>query len=163
LVAKLSARMDELMKAQGLTQGTVGQRLRAMYQDPRFRYPNTDEGKAKLLADLNGKVQTVQAKLPQWFGTLPKATVQIKRVPPYIEACALYAEQLADEMGMYENDPWGRIGYLHDTCFRAVRLVVDTGMHAMRWSREQAIQYMVETIGDQDASATTEIERYCVW
>jgi uncharacterized protein (DUF885 family) len=237
MVAKLTARMDELMKAQGLTQGTVGQRLRGMYEDPRFRYPNTDEGKEKLLADLNEKVRVVQAKLPQWFGTLPKAGVEIRRVPKYTEAgspggyynsgsldgkrpgayyinlrdtaevpswtlptltyheaipghhlqgtlaleadtplirklsffsgylegWALYAEQLADEMGMYDNDPWGRIGYLHDACFRGVRLVVDTGMHRLRWSREKAIKYFVDTIGDQDASATTEVERYCVW
>jgi uncharacterized protein (DUF885 family) len=81
----------------------------------------------------------------------------------YIEGWALYSEQLADEMGMYDNDPFGRIGYLHDAMFRGVRLVVDTGMHAMRWSREQAIKYYVDTLGDQDASAITEVERYCVW
>jgi uncharacterized protein (DUF885 family) len=237
LVQTFTARMDALMRQQGLTQGTVGQRLRAMYDDPRYRYPNTDAGKDKLLADLNVKVSTVQARLPQWFGALPKAKVAIRRVPKEIEAgapggyyqagaldgsrpgayyinlrdtaevpswtlptltyheaipghhlqislaqeadlplirkvggysayqegWALYAEQLADEMGMYEGDPLGRIGYLHDACFRAVRLVVDTGLHAKRWSREQAVKYYVETIGDQDASAITEVERYCVW
>jgi uncharacterized protein (DUF885 family) len=208
-----------------------------MYEDKRFLYPNTDAGKETLIADLNVKVQAVQAKLPQWFGALPKAKVEIKRIPKYteagapggyynngsldgtrpgqyyinlrdtaevpswtlptltyhesipghhlqlslqqeadlpmirrlsffsayIEGWALYAEQLADEMGMYDTDPWGRIGYLHDAALRAVRLVVDTGLHAMRWSREQAIRYFVDTIGDQDTAAATEVERYCVW
>jgi len=236
LVAQLSAKADELMKAQGFTQGTVGQRYRAMYDDPRYRYPNTDEGKAKLIADLNVKVEAVQARLPQWFGVLPKAKVVIKRIPPYTEAgapggyyeppaldgsrpgsyyinlrdtaevpswtlptltyhesipghhlqgsiaqesplplirklsffsaylegWALYAEQLAGEMGMYDEDPLGRIGYVHDAIFRAVRLVVDSGIHSKRWTREQAIAYYVGAIGDKDASAATEVERYCV-
>ena len=82
LVAQLSAATDAKMKAQGLTQGTVGQRFRAMYDDPRYQYPNDDAGKAKLLADLNLKVQAVQARLPQYFGVLPKAKVEIRRVPP---------------------------------------------------------------------------------
>ena len=69
----------------------------------------------------------------------------------YIEGWALYAEQLADEMGMYDNDPLGHIGQLHDAMFRGVRLVVDTGMHAMQWSREQAIKYYVDTLGDPEA------------
>jgi uncharacterized protein (DUF885 family) len=237
VVKSYSARIDEIMKQHGLTKGTVGQRLRAMYEDPKFRYPNTDAGKEKLLADLNVKVQTIHAKLPQYFGTLPKANVVIKRIPKYTEASqpggyyqppsldgkrpgtyyinlrdtaevpswtlptltyhesipghhlqgsiqqeatlplirkisffsaylegwALYAEQMADEMGMYDNDPFGRIGYLHDAMFRGVRLVVDTGMHAMRWSREQAISYYTDTLGDPVASAATEVERYCVW
>ncbi len=232
-----TAKIDEIMKANGLTQGTVGERLRAMYNDPKFRYENTDAGKDKLLADLNVKVQAIRAKLPGYFGTLPKADLLIKRVPKYIEAgapggyynngsldgsrpgtyyinlrdtaevpswtlptltyhegipghhlqisisqetslplirkvggfnayqegWALYAEQLADEMGMYEGDPWGKIGQLHDAMFRGVRLVVDSGMHAKKWSREQAIKYFVDTLGDQEASATTEVERYCVW
>jgi uncharacterized protein (DUF885 family) len=237
LVKTLSGRIDEIMKVHGMTKGTVGERLRGMYNDPQFRYENTDAGKDKLLADLNVKVQTVRAKLPQYFRTLPKANLIIKRIPKYTEAAqpggyyqpasldgtrpgtyyinlrdtaevpswtlptltyhegipghhlqlsiqqeaklpmirklsffsayiegwALYSEQLADEMGMYDNDPFGRIGYLHDAMFRGVRLVVDTGMHAMRWSREDAIKYYVDTLGDQDASAATEVERYCVW
>jgi len=237
VVKSYSGRIDEIMKQHGMTSGSVGQRLRAMYADPKFRYPNTDEGKDKLLADLNVKVKAVRAKLPQYFGTLPKADVVIKRIPKYTEASqpggyyqppsldgkrpgtyyinlrdtaevpswtlptltyhesipghhlqgsiqqenslplirkisfysaylegwALYAEQLADEMGMYDNDPFGRIGYLHDAMFRGVRLVVDTGMHAMRWSREQAVKYYTDTLGDPEASAVTEVERYCVW
>ena len=238
LVKSHQAQIDALMKKEGLTQGTVGERLRAMYKDPKYQYPNTDEGKDQLIADLNLKVKAVSAKLPQWFGALPKASLEIHRVPKateagapggyyngppldnsrpgiywinlrdtaevpkwtlptltfhegipghhlqgsisneagdlplirktiwfsgYGEGWALYAEQLAVEMGMYENDPLGHIGQLHDSMFRAVRLVVDSGIHDQRWSREQAVKYYVDTLGDQEASAITEVERYCVW
>ena len=81
----------------------------------------------------------------------------------YTEGWGLYAEQLADEMGAYEDDAWGRIGYLQSLMFRAARLVVDSGLHAKRWSREQGIRYMVDTLGDQESAVTTEVERYCVW
>jgi len=235
-VALLTARLDEALKAQGLTQGAVWERLRGMFADPRFLYPNTDAGKVKLIADLNLKVAAVQAKLPAWFGTLPKAKVEIRRVPPAIEAgassnyqsgtldgsragayyivlrdtaedpsfmlptltfhesipghhlqgtlsrqaglplirqtiwfdaygegWALYAEQLAGEMGMYDDDPWGRIGYLHDALLRAARMVMDTGLHSQAWTREQAIRYYVENQGDPESAAVTEVERYCAW
>jgi uncharacterized protein (DUF885 family) len=66
-------------------------------------------------------------------------------------------------MGLYANDSLGHIGQLHDAMFRGVRLVVDTGMHAMRWSRERAIKYYMDTIGDSEKATTTEIERYAVW
>ena len=237
VVKKHQAQADAIMRAHGLTHGTVGERLHAMFLDPKFRYANTDDGKAKLLADLNAKVQTVRARLPLYFRTLPKADVVIKRIPPYteqsqssgyyqsgsldgsrpgayyinlrdtaevpswtlptltyhesipghhlqlsiqqeanlplirkvsffsayIEGWALYAEQLADEMGMYADDPFGKIGYLHDAMLRAVRLVIDSGVHAMKWSREQAVKYYTDTLGDPDAAAITEVERYCVW
>ena len=236
-VAALSAEIDTAMKAQGFTQGTVGERFRALYSDPKFRYPNTDEGKDKLLADLNAKVAAVTQRLPGYFDVLPKAPLVIKRVPKeteagapggyyngasldgsrpgtyyinlrdtsetpswalptltyhegipghhlqisiaqeaplplirrvigfnaYQEGWALYAEQLAGEMGMYDNDPVGRIGYLHDALFRGVRLVVDTGLHHKRWSREKAVKYYIDNLGDHEAAAITEVERYCVW
>jgi len=237
LVKDHTARIDELMRGIGMTQGTVGERLRAMYKDPKFQYANTDAAKDTLLADLNARVQRVRAKLPDYFGTLPKANVEIKRVPKeieagapggyynapsldgkrpgiywinlrdtseqpkwtlptltyhesipghhlqgsiqqeanlplirkvsfysaYIEGWALYAEQLAAEMGEYQGDPTGHIGQLHDSMFRAVRLVVDTGMHSKRWSREQAVRYFVDTLGDPETASVTEVERYCVW
>jgi uncharacterized protein (DUF885 family) len=81
----------------------------------------------------------------------------------YLEGWSLYAEQLADEMGMYDDDPLGRIGYLRGALLCGVRLVVDTGLHSMRWSREQAIRYYTEALGEPIASVTTEIERYCIW
>jgi uncharacterized protein (DUF885 family) len=237
MVAKISADADALMKKQGMTTGTVGERYRAMYDDKKYQYPNTDEGKTKLIADLNERVKKVQALLPKYFGVLPKAGLEIKRIPAYTESgapggyyqngaldgsrpgayyinlrdtaeqpswtlptlthhegipghhlqitialeadtpmirklqfysayaegWALYAEQLADEMGLYDQDPLGKLGYLHDALFRAVRLVVDSGMHSKKWTREQAIKYMVDIVGDKDTAATTEIERYCVW
>jgi uncharacterized protein (DUF885 family) len=236
VVADYTARIDAEMKSLGLAQGTVGQRLRLMYEDAKFQYPNTDAGKVRLLSDLNKRVQIIRAKLPEYFGTLPKADLIIKRIPKateagapggyynngsldgkrpgmyyinlrntaevprwtlgtltyhegipghhlqlsiqqetnlplirkvsffsaYIEGWALYAEQLADEMGMYAEDPWGRIGYMHDAMFRGVRLVVDSGLHAMKWSRERAVKYYTDTLGDPEVSAVTEIERYCV-
>jgi uncharacterized protein (DUF885 family) len=238
LCASIGAQADAIFRANGMTEGTVGQRMRALGSDPRQIYPNTEAGKAELLAYLNGLVKEVSAKLPAYFGALPKTGLDIRRVPAAIEAgapggyynsgtldgsrpgayyinlrdtaevpkftlptltyheglpghhlqitlaleaegipllrkvvgfsaysegWALYSEELADEMGMYENDPWGRIGKLHDALFRAVRLVVDSGMHAKGWSREQAIKFYVDTLGDPEASAVTEIERYCVW
>jgi len=79
----------------------------------------------------------------------------------YAEGWALYAEQLADEIGMYDDDPLGRIGYLKFQLFRANRCVVDTGIHHRHWSREQAIQYFVEHGGDAPGFAAREVERYC--
>ncbi|WP_366928817.1 DUF885 family protein [Phenylobacterium sp.] len=237
LVRSQSAQADAILKAQGYTQGSVGERLRALFDDPKLRYPNTDAGKTKLIADLNAKAIEVQAKLPEWFGTLPKARLVIRRVPQAIEAgasggyyesgsldgtrpgayyvnlrdtaelpswvlpsitfhegvpghhlqlslaqeadlplirkggsfagytegWALYAEQLAVEMGLYEHDPLGHVGQLHESLFRCVRLVVDTGLHSQGWSREQAIRYMVDALGDTEAAMASEVEKYCVW
>ncbi len=79
----------------------------------------------------------------------------------YAEGWALYAEQLADEIGMYDDDPLGRIGYLKFQLFRANRCVVDTGIHHLKWTREQAIQYFIEQEGDAPGFVTREVERYC--
>lgn len=79
------------------------------------------------------------------------------------EGWALYAEQLAAEMGMYDDDAYGDLGRLQAELHRAVRLVTDTGMHAKKWSREQAIDYMVDVEGLDEATAISEIERYAVW
>jgi uncharacterized protein (DUF885 family) len=237
LVKDHTARIDTLLRKLGMTQGTVGERLRAMYKDPKYLYANTDTAKETLLADLNVRVQRVRAKLPTYFGVVPKANVEIKRVPKeieagapggyynnpsldgkrpgiywinlrdttemprwtlptltyhesipghhlqlsiqeeaqlplirkvsfygaYIEGWALYAEQLAAEMGEYDDDPSGHIGQLHDSMFRAVRLVVDTGLHSEKWTREQAIRYFADTLGDPETVTATEVERYCVW
>ena len=81
----------------------------------------------------------------------------------YGEGWALYAEELAREMGVYEGDPRGEIGYIQAALFRAARLVVDTGMHAKRWSREKAIETMTAISGTPTTASTTEIERYVVW
>lgn len=237
-MAELTARADGLLKAQGLTQGSVADRIKALGDDPKYIYANTDAGKAELIGKLNAQMADMQARLPNAFGRLPKASVQIKRVPPeieagapmgyynspsldgtrpgiywinlkdtaewpswslptltyheatpghhlqislqqespsapmlmnllgfssYVEGWGLYAEQLADELGAYENDPVGQIGYLQSIMFRAARLVVDTGIHSKGWSREQGIRYMMEAYGDQEGAATSEVERYCGW
>jgi uncharacterized protein (DUF885 family) len=82
----------------------------------------------------------------------------------YAEGWALYAERVAKvDMGLYEADPLGDLGRLQAEMFRAVRLVVDTGMHARRWTREQSIDYMVAKTGKVPAEVTREIERYVVW
>ncbi|MBW8708494.1 MAG: DUF885 family protein, partial [Alphaproteobacteria bacterium] len=227
-----TARIDAIMKTHGMTKGSVGERLAAMYKDPSFLYPNTDAAKEKLIAELNEKVKVVRAKLSKLFVTLPKADVVIMRVPKNIEASqpggyynppsldgkrpgiywinlrdtaevprwvlptltfheaipghhmqisianetklpvirkalgfsayqegwALYAEQVADEIGMYDNDPFGRIGQLHDSMFRGVRLVVDSGMHGLRWSREKALKFYVDALGNPESESITEIE-----
>jgi uncharacterized protein (DUF885 family) len=66
-------------------------------------------------------------------------------------------------MGLYKNDPYGDLGRLQAELFRAVRLVVDTGMHSQHWSREQAIDYMQSTTGMAQSDVTAEVERYVVW
>ena len=79
----------------------------------------------------------------------------------YVEGWALYAEQLADELGLYDTDPFGRLGYLQAQQFRACRLVADTGLHAKRWSREKTVQWLVETTGRTQGAMTSEVDRYC--
>jgi len=81
----------------------------------------------------------------------------------YTEGWALYAEQVADELRCYETDPFGRIGYLQSELFRAARIVVDTGLHHRRWSREKAVAWMVEVIGETPQATRREIDRYCVY
>lgn len=80
----------------------------------------------------------------------------------YIEGWALYAERLADEMGVYEED-FSRLGMLMEQAFRACRLVVDTGLHAQGWSREQAIVCMLESLPMSRLQIEAEVDRYVVW
>ena len=240
LVSSLNAEMDTILKAQGMTNGTIAERVQALARRPDQIYPSTEAGRTRLLADLNAQVQAIRARMPEVCGRLARAELRVKRVPEftqagapggyyqnaaldgsrpgayyinlrdpahewpkfslptltyhegipghhwqisiqqeagelpfirsallgfnaYAEGWALYSEQLADEMGMYANDPFGKIGYLQSAAFRASRLVVDSGIHAERWTREQAIQSMVAATGDQPTNIITEIERYCVW
>ncbi len=235
--AEISARIDTLLKAQGLTQGTVAQRIKGLYADPASFFPNTDEGKAAAIAYCNNRLDAIRPKLPGVFKRLPPYKFEVRRVPPqteagaptafsqgpaldgsrpglvyinlhdtaewpkwslpsvtfheglpghqlegglalsnadlpmirktglfsgYAEGWALYAEQLADEIGMYDDDPLGRIGYLRFQLFRAGRCVVDTGIHHLGWSREQAIAYFIDLEADAPGYAAREVERYCV-
>ena len=239
LVAEFNAEMDAILKAQGMRRGSVAQRIRQLSRRRDQLYPNTDAGRAQILADLNQQTREMIAMMPRAFNTMAQARLEIRRVPPTTEAGApggyyqratldgsrpgayyinlrdtgewprftlptlnyhegvpghhwqisiqqesgailfirsamlgfsafsegwgLYAEQLADELGAYADNPLGRLGYLQSAAFRASRLVCDTGIHHKRWSREQAIQSMLEATGDLESSVTTEIERYCVW
>ncbi|BBD98706.1 DUF885 domain-containing protein [Sphingobium amiense] len=81
----------------------------------------------------------------------------------YSEGWALYAEQLGDELGAYEGDPAGRLGYLQSIAYRCCRLVVDTGLHAKRWTREQAIHWFATTNGSSVEDVQGEVDRYCAW
>jgi len=81
----------------------------------------------------------------------------------YSEGWALYAEQLADELGLYDDDNAGKLGFLMGLSWRAVRLVVDTGIHAMGWTRERALTEFIDATGLPHSNAVSEVERYCAW
>ena len=231
----LQSEMDGILKKQGLTQGTVGERMTALGKDQRYKFANSDEGRAKVMEYLNGRVVDMRKRLPRAFATMVPGNFEIKRMAPevepgapgayggpgtidgkvpgkfwinlgemdnwttynlatltyhesipghvwqgeytfklplirsllafnsYSEGWALYAEQLAAELGVYENDPVGRLGYLQSIAFRACRLVVDTGLHAKRWTRKQAIQWFATTNGSSIGEVTSEVDRYCAW
>ena len=230
---ELTARAEVLFRRIGMTSGTVAERYAALYRDPRYLYPDSEAGRAQELAALTGLVQAMERRLPSYFGTLPRAPLEIRRIPPeteggasthysggsldgtrpgiywlnmrdmgevpywdmptttfhegvpghhlqimlqlqsslpdarkilgfsgYAEGWALYAEQLAQEMGFYTDQPAWELGYIHDALLRSGRLVVDTGIHAMRWSREQAVTTLHEIDGDPLSLCGQEIERY---
>jgi len=81
----------------------------------------------------------------------------------YNEGWALYGEQLGDELGAYDDDPVGRLGYLQSLAFRACRMVVDTGLHARGWSREEGVRFFVEQNGSNAKEVASEVDRYCSW
>jgi len=234
-VARITQQMDTLLEAQGLIQGSVGQRMTALAEDPRFLYPNDDDGRRQVLARYQQLLDQMSAQLPEYFSTVPKTRLMVERMPvaqekgtsgayyqqaamdgsrpgiffanlrdlnetptwgmktlayhegvpghhlqistalglkglplirqqtlytAYAEGWALYAEEFAAEIGMYKDDPFGDLGRLQLELLRAVRLVVDTGLHAQGWSRKQAIDYMVNTTGVAETDATSEVERY---
>lgn len=81
----------------------------------------------------------------------------------YSEGWALYAEQLVDELGLYDGFPAGRLGYLQSLAFRACRLVVDSGIHAKRWTRQQGVDFFVQRNGSNPLEVASEVDRYCSW
>ncbi|MBW8734235.1 MAG: DUF885 domain-containing protein [Asticcacaulis sp.] len=233
----IKARMEALLRKQGLTQGSVGERVQALNKDPRFLYLDTDAGRADLIAYLNSCIARVRPMLRQLSNMTLKADVQVKRVPEaiqdgaalgymnfasldgsrpaiyyinlkttmlwpkyqlptltahegipghtwqgaylaehhaeiplitsimgfnaFVEGWALYAEQLVGELGLYADDPFGEIGYLQAQQFRACRLVVDTGLHALNWTREQSVQFLTQETGKGVGAMTSETDRYC--
>jgi uncharacterized protein (DUF885 family) len=234
-VARILPEMDALLKAQGLASGSVGERMAALRTDPRFQYSNDDAGRAQMLARYQEILDEVNARMPEYFHSLPPQHLKVERVPTsqekgssgayyqqaamdgsrpgvffanlrdlsetpkwgmktlayhegipghhfqisialglkdlpiirqqtlytaYAEGWALYAERFAAEIGMYKDDPWGDLGRLQLELLRATRLVVDTGLHAQNWSREQAIGYMTSTTGMAESDVVSEVERY---
>ncbi len=238
LVNSINAEMDAILRQEGMTNGSVAERMAALGRRPDQLYPNNDAGRAQLLADLNAQVEAITARMPEVCGTIARTPLRIERVPQYIEAGSpggyywngsldgsrpgtyyinlrdtaewpkftlpalsyhegvpghhwqisiqqeaeglpffrtalsffgafiegwgLYSEMLADEMGMFADNPLNKLGYLQSAAFRSSRLVVDTGIHSKGWSREQAIQSMMQATGNDETSTITEIERYCV-
>ena len=101
-----------------------------------------------------------------WQGEYTRKMPRVRQLlgfNAYTEGWALYAEQLADELGAYESDAVGRLGYLQSIAFRACRLVVDTGIHAKRWTREQGVRYFVDMNGSNPLEVASEVDRYCSW
>ncbi len=128
--------------------------LRHLAEWPRFDLPTLVYHEAVPGHHLQNALRSEAEGLPM-----------LRRMPlfsGYEEGWALYAEQLADEMGVYRDDPLGRLGYVASMLFRAARLVVDSGLHHRRWTREQAVAYMSATLGDARSSIEREVERYCV-
>ena len=234
-VAELHGRMDPILKSLGYTQGSVGARMTALSNDPRYKFAEGDPGRAEIMAFIQERLRIIRAELPRAFRTLVRGNLEVKRLPPeeepgapgayggagsidgsipgkfwinlrttdlhrkydlpdlthheaipghvwqgeysnqlplirtmlafnaYSEGWALYAEQLADELGVYDDFVVGRLGYLQSLAFRAIRLVVDTGLHHKRWTREQGVRYFVETNGSKVEEVASEVDRYCSW
>jgi uncharacterized protein (DUF885 family) len=231
----LHARMDVILKQIGYPNGSVGARMKALADDPRYQFADGDVGRAEIMKFVQGKLDWIRAQMPRAFNTMVNPNMEVKRLPPeeepgapaayggpgsidgkipgrfwinlrttklhtkydlgdlafheaipghiwqgeythrmplvrqllgfsaFTEGWALYAEQLADELGAYENDPVGRLGYLQSIAFRACRLVVDTGIHAKRWTREQGVQFFVDVNGSNPLEVASEVDRYCSW
>lgn len=237
-VASLQAEADALMATLGLGSGPVVARMNALAKDPDQLFPDTDAGRAALLAFVQDRLAEVMRRLPQAFDHLPRTPLAIRRTPvetqqgaplalnqpgsadgtrpglvsinlattanwpkwqlpttvyhegvpghhlqgslateaggtpdllkvlqanAYNEGWAVYAEQLADELGVYDDMPIGELGRLQASLWRACRLVADTGIHAFGWSRDRAIAYMVDQGGLTPDNARREVERYVVW
>ncbi len=235
-VARLEAEIDAILRAQGLSKGTVGARMTQLSDDPAQLWPETEEGYALAIAEYQRIINEISGGLDDAFALKPEVGVDVKRIEPfrektapgahylpapmdrsrnaifyinmrdmgelyrwgmrtlayheaipghhfqiataqglkgvpqfrkqslftvYSEGWALYSEQLAWELG-FQKDPLDNLGRLQAEMFRAVRLVVDTGMHAKKWTREQAIAYMLEKTGQPEGDVIGEIERYLV-
>jgi uncharacterized protein (DUF885 family) len=231
----LHAQMDTILKEVGYTNGSVGERMKELADDPRYQFAEGDPGRAEIMTFIDERLAWIKAQMPRAFNTLVDPNMEVKRLPPeeepgapgayggagsidgtipgrywinlrttrlhskysladltfheaipghiwegeysrsmplirtmlafnaFSEGWALYAEQLADELGAYETDRVGRLGYLQSLAFRACRLVVDTGLHAKRWTREQGVKYFVDVNGSNPEEVASEVDRYCSW
>jgi uncharacterized protein (DUF885 family) len=232
---RLHAQMDAILKEIGYSQGSVGERMKALAKDPRYQFSDGDKGRAEIMAFIDDRLKWIRAQMPRAFAKVVNPNMEVRRLPPeeepgapgayggagsidgkipgrywinlrttdlhskysladltfheaipghiwqgeythemptirqvlafnaYSEGWALYAEQLADELGAYEQDKVGRLGYLQSIAFRACRLVVDTGLHAKRWTREQGVSFFVDMNGSNPLEVASEVDRYCSW
>jgi uncharacterized protein (DUF885 family) len=232
---RLHAQMDPILKEIGYRQGSVGERMKALAKDPRYKFSDGDKGRAEIMAFINSRLDWIRAQMPRAFNKVVKPNMEVKRLPPeeepgapgayggagsidgkipgrfwinlrttnlhskysladltfheaipghiwqgeythetplirqllsfnaYSEGWALYAEQLADELGAYADDRVGRLGYLQSIAFRACRLIVDTGIHAKRWTREEGVKFFVDVNGSNPEEVASEVDRYCAW
>ena len=232
---RLHAQMDAILKEIGYSQGSVGERMKALAKDPRYKFPAGDKGRAEIMAFINDRLNWIRAQMPRAFNKVVNPNMEVRRLPPeeepgapgayggagsidgkipgrfwinlrttdlhskysladltfhesipghiwqgeythqmplirqilafnaYSEGWGLYAEQLADELGAYEEDHVGRLGYLQSIAFRACRLVVDTGIHAKRWTRDQGVRFFVDVNGSNPEEVASEVDRYCSW
>ncbi|MEM6908049.1 MAG: DUF885 domain-containing protein [Pseudomonadota bacterium] len=234
-LAELQGRMDPILKEIGYSKGTVGERMQALSEDPRYKFAPGDPGRAEIFAFINDQVEYIKAQMPRAFTQLVNPNMEVRRLPlaeepgapgayggagskdgsipgrmwinlrttdlhrkydlpdltfhetipghvwegeysnrlplirsvlafgAFSEGWALYAEQLADELGAYDDFKVGRLGYLQSLAFRACRLVVDTGLHSKRWTRERARDFFVTRNGSKPDEVASEVDRYCSW
>lgn len=235
-VARIEAEMDQILVGEGMVEGSIGERVQQIATRPDQLYPDTDEGRAAIIADFTRIIEEIDGGLDGVFNVRPRQGVEVERVPEFrektapgayyqppafdgsrpgkffinlrntaevarfgmrtlayheaipghhfqttiqqeltgvptfrkvlpftafSEGWALYTEQLAWELG-FQDEPLDNLGRLQGEMMRAVRLVVDTGMHDKRWTREQAIAYMLEKTGMPETDVVAEIERYLV-
>ena len=139
----------------GTRPGTYWINLRDMAAVAKFRLPTLSYHEGVPGHHTQGAIAAALGDAP--------LLIRIASFNAYQEGWALYAERLMAEQGAYADDPLGDLGRLQDELFRAVRLVVDTGLHHKRWSREDAIRSMRDITGIAESRVTAEIERYMAW
>jgi uncharacterized protein (DUF885 family) len=139
----------------GTRPGTYWINLRDMSAVPRFRLPTLSYHEGVPGHHTQGSIAAGLGEAP--------LLVRIASFNAYSEGWALYGEKLMAELGFYADDPLADLGRLQDELFRAVRLVVDTGIHHKRWTREAAIRTMQDITGVAESRVTAEVERYMAW
>ncbi len=170
-VARISKRMRDILTTLGYDENkTTGELMNELNENPDFLYADTSDRKEIVVNDYMEMVNEAIEVMTDYFHTMPKSEAVSYTLyrrfgygtSAFSEGWALYAERLALEVGLAEN-PYDELGILQSELFRSVRLVVDTGMHYKRWTREEAMDYMKSITGMSDTEVRVEIERYIVW